>query len=100
MMIYDYIPLGLFFVFSFLISLILPLLSFILSINIVEPEKVSTYECGFNPFEDARTTYDVKFYVVAMAFIVFDVEVALLIPWVFVPFALSGEGVFAIFSFL
>jgi len=97
---YDYVPLGFFVFFSFLISFILPLLSFILSTSIVEPEKVSTYECGFNPFEDARTTYDVKFYIVAMVFIIFDVEVALLIPWVFAPFALAGEGVFAIFGFL
>jgi NADH:ubiquinone oxidoreductase subunit 3 (subunit A) len=49
----------------------------------ISPEKLSAYECGFNPFSDARQPFDVKFYVTAIMFIVFDVEVTLLMPFVF-----------------
>ncbi|WP_339333332.1 NADH-quinone oxidoreductase subunit A [uncultured Maricaulis sp.] len=46
-----------------------------------DPEKVSTYECGFNAFDDARMKFDVRFYLVAILFIIFDLEVAFLFPW-------------------
>ncbi len=48
-----------------------------------DPEKVSTYECGFNAFDDARMKFDVRFYLVAILFIIFDLEVAFLFPWIF-----------------
>jgi NADH-quinone oxidoreductase subunit A len=44
-------------------------------------EKLLTYECGFEPFEDARNTFDIKFYIIAILFIIFDIEVAFLFPW-------------------
>ena len=47
-----------------------------------DPEKDSTYECGFNAFDDARLKFDVRFYLVAILFIIFDLEVAFLFPWV------------------
>jgi NADH-quinone oxidoreductase subunit A len=46
-----------------------------------DPEKVSPYECGFEPFDDARRRFDVRFYLVAILFIIFDLEVAFLFPW-------------------
>jgi len=46
-----------------------------------DPEKLSAYECGFNAFEDARTKFDVRFYLVSILFIIFDLEVAFLFPW-------------------
>ena len=46
-----------------------------------DPEKVSAYECGFNPFDDARMKFDVRFYLVSLLFIIFDLEVAFLFPW-------------------
>lgn len=46
-----------------------------------DPEKLSTYECGFEPFDDARRRFDVRFYLVAILFIIFDLEVAFLFPW-------------------
>jgi len=52
-----------------------------LSVQKPETEKLSTYECGFEPFEDARCTFDVKFYLIAILFIVFDIETMFLIPW-------------------
>jgi len=97
---FEYLPIYIFTSFSFLLSSILIIISFIASSDFVEQEKLSTYECGFNPFEDARKTYDIKFYVVAMVFIIFDVEVALLLPWVFVAFSLVNVATLGVFLFL
>ena len=60
-----------------------------------DPEKLSAYECGFEPFEDARIKFDVRFYLVAILFIIFDLEVAFLFPWAV---ALGNIGVFGFFS--
>lgn len=46
-----------------------------------DPEKISAYECGFEPFEDARNRFDMRFYIVAILFLIFDIEVAYLFPW-------------------
>jgi len=61
------------------------------------PEKVSPYECGFEPFEDARHRFDVRFYLVAILFIIFDLEVAFLFPWAV---SLSDIGLFGFLSML
>ena len=63
------------------LSIIIILLSYILAVQKPETEKLSTYECGFEPYEDARHTFDVKFYLIAILFIVFDIETMFLIPW-------------------
>jgi NADH-quinone oxidoreductase subunit A len=59
------------------------------------PEKLSTYECGFEPFDDTRRRFDVRFYLVAILFIIFDLEVAFLFPWAI---ALGDVGWFGFFS--
>ena len=59
------------------------------------PEKVSAYECGFEPFDDARRRFDVRFYLVAILFIIFDLEVAFLFPWAV---SLGEIGVFGFWS--
>jgi NADH-quinone oxidoreductase subunit A len=64
-----------------ILSVIIVLFSYILAVQNPETEKLSTYECGFEPYEDARHTFDVKFYLVAILFIVFDIETMFLIPW-------------------
>lgn len=56
-------------------------LSYALAVSAPDPEKTSAYECGFEPFEDARNRFDVRFYIVAILFIIFDLEVAFLLPW-------------------
>jgi len=60
-------------------------------------EKLSPYECGFEPFDDARRKFDVRFYLVAILFIIFDLEVAFLFPWAV---SLSDIGVFGFLSML
>lgn len=64
-----------------ILSIIIIFLSYVLSVQKPETEKLSTYECGFEPYEDARHTFDVKFYLIAILFIIFDIETMFLIPW-------------------
>lgn len=65
---------------AFVISGIVLLLSYVIAIQTPDPEKTSAYECGFEPFEDARNRFDVRFYIVAILFLIFDLEVAFLFP--------------------
>lgn len=69
-----------FFLFSFFLSVILFFLSLILIPQKFDQEKVSAYECGFNPFDDARSTFDIRFYLVAILFLIFDLEISFLFP--------------------
>jgi NADH-quinone oxidoreductase subunit A len=73
----------------FLISVIVFLLSFILFYQNINDEKNSIYECGFVPFGDARSKFEVKFYLVSILFIVFDLEITFLIPCVAVLYKLA-----------
>lgn len=65
---------------ALIISAVVLALSYILAIQTPDSEKTSAYECGFEPFEDARNRFDVRFYIVAILFIIFDLEVAFLFP--------------------
>jgi NADH-quinone oxidoreductase subunit A len=77
----DYLPLVLFIALSIGISAALLLVPFVVAYQNPDPEKLSAYECGFNAFDDARMKFDVRFYLVAILFIIFDLEVAFLFPW-------------------
>ena len=63
------------------LGLLLLLAAGVIAVSRPDPEKVSAYECGFNAFDDARMKFDVRFYLVAILFIIFDLEVAFLFPW-------------------
>lgn len=76
----EYLLIFIFLVVSLVISCVVFGLSYILSVRSTDKEKVSAYECGFNPFEDARNQFDVRFYLVAILFIIFDLEVSFLFP--------------------
>jgi NADH-quinone oxidoreductase subunit A len=65
---------------SVVLSAILLTLSYLLSPKAISAEKLSAYECGFEPFDEARKTFDIHFYVVAILFVIFDLEIAFLIP--------------------
>ena len=77
----DYFSIILFLVISLSLSVGFILMNFLLSPNKPDPEKLSAYECGFEPFEDSRMEFDVRFYLVAILFIIFDLEIAFLFPW-------------------
>ena len=65
-----------------------------------DSEKLSPYECGFEPFQDARSKFDVRFYLVAILFIIFDLEVAFLFPWAVAFGKLGATGFWSMFVFL
>lgn len=67
--------------FSIILTAVIILLSYAFSSSAPDVEKVSTYECGFDPYEDARHVFDVRFYLISMLFILFDLEAAFFFPW-------------------
>jgi NADH-quinone oxidoreductase subunit A len=73
-------------------------ISYMLAVQAPDPEKTSSYECGFEPFDDARNRFDVRFYIVAILFLIFDVEVAFLFPWT-VTLGLTGHVSYMIVAF-
>ena len=85
---------------AIILSVIIVLFSYILAVQKPDTEKLSTYECGFEPYEDARHTFDVKFYLVAILFIVFDIETMFLIPWTNVLAQLDLIGFWAMIDFM
>lgn len=76
-----YLPLVIFVGLAFVISTALLIAPFLIAPSKPDPEKVSAYECGFDAFDDARMKFDVRFYLVSLLFIIFDLEVAFLFPW-------------------
>jgi NADH:ubiquinone oxidoreductase subunit 3 (subunit A) len=76
----EYVVIFIFIFIAIILSLIIIFFSYIFVVQNPETEKLSSYECGFEPYEDARHIFDVKFYLVAILFIVFDIETMFLIP--------------------
>jgi NADH-quinone oxidoreductase subunit A len=76
-----YLPLVVFIAVAAFIGIVLLLSAFILAYKQPDAEKLSAYECGFNAFDDARMKFDVRYYLVAILFIIFDLEVTFLFPW-------------------
>lgn len=96
----QYLPLAIFVAVAAIISGALTLSSFVLAFKSPDPEKLSAYECGFNAFDDARMRFDVRYYLVSLLFIIFDLEVAFLFPWA-VAFKQAGAaGFWAVMVFL
>jgi len=91
----DYVPILIFLVVAAVITVVMIAGSYLLAQQKPDSEKVSAYECGFEAFTDARTKFDVRFYLVAILFIIFDLEVAFLFPWAV---SLKDIGAFGFFS--
>jgi len=81
-MLLNYSNIFIFLLFSLFLSILIFNLSFILIKQKDDLEKLTAYECGFNPYDDARKVFDVKFYLVAILFIIFDLEAVFVFPWV------------------
>jgi len=77
----DYLSIIVFLIIALGLSVGFIVLNFILSPKKPDPEKLSAYECGFEAFDDSRIEFDVRFYLVAILFIIFDLEIAFLFPW-------------------
>ncbi|RPG94671.1 MAG: NADH-quinone oxidoreductase subunit A [Candidatus Pelagibacter sp. TMED263] len=93
----DYLSIIIFLFISLLISIGFILINFISSPSNPDPEKLSAYECGFDAFDDSRMEFDVRFYLVAILFIIFDLEIAFLFPWAI---TLGKTGIFGFWSMM
>ena len=96
----DYLPLIVFLGVSLFIAVALLIAPFVVAYSSPDPEKLSAYECGFNAFDDARMKFDVRFYLVAILFIIFDLEVAFLFPWAITFGDLGWFGFWSMIVFL
>ena len=93
----EYLPILIFIIIGFAIAIGMTALSFVVGDRKPDNEKLSAYECGFEAFDDARGRFDVRFYLVAILFIIFDLEVAFLFPWAI---SLGSIGVFGFWSMM
>ncbi len=96
----QYLPIVFFFGIAAAIGLAFLLAAAIVAPKAPDPEKLSSYECGFNAFDDARMKFDVRFYLVAILFIIFDLEVAFLFPWAVVFRDIGWFGFWSMMIFL
>ena len=99
-MLEQYFPILLFIGFGLFLGLAMLSVGRLVSPNKPDPEKLSPYECGFEAFEDARMKFDVRYYLVAILFILFDLEIAFLFPWAVVLPNIGFAGFAAMMVFL
>ena len=99
-MLVEYLPILLFVIIGIGFGVMPLLAGFVLGPRRPDDEKLSPYECGFEPFEDTQMKFDVRFYLVAILFIIFDLEIAFLFPWAVVLDEIGMFGLSAMFLFL
>jgi NADH-quinone oxidoreductase subunit A len=96
----NYLPLVVFIAIATVIGAALLVAPFIVAYSQPDPEKLSAYECGFDAFDDARMKFDVRYYLVAILFIIFDLEVSFLFPWAVTFGKLGALGFWSMVVFL
>ncbi|MDX2416219.1 MAG: NADH-quinone oxidoreductase subunit A [Xanthomonadales bacterium] len=99
-MLAQYLPILIFLCIATVIGIVLIILGGLLGPTRPDSEKLSAYECGFEAFEDSRTKFDVRYYLVAILFIIFDLEITFFLPWALALDKLGMFGVAAMFVFL
>ena len=96
----EFLPIFVFLLFALALSVIILGASYVLAYQGGDTEKLTAYECGFDPFEDARNQFDVRFYLVAILFIIFDLEASFLFPWAVSLGKVGAMGFWTMFDFL
>jgi NADH-quinone oxidoreductase subunit A len=96
----NYLPIMIFLAVAGVLGTVLITLGFLLGPRRPDPEKLSPYECGFEAFEDTRMKFDVRYYLVAILFIIFDLEIAFLFPWAVSLDTIGGFGLLSMAVFL
>ena len=99
-MLQDYLPVLVFIAVGVIVGGVMVAMGFMLGTRRPDSEKLSPYECGFEAFEDARMKFDVRFYLVAILFIIFDLEIAFMFPWAVVLDEIGMTGLVAMTLFL
>jgi len=96
----EYLPILIFIGLAAVLGSVLIVVPLVVAPSKPDPEKLSAYECGFPAFGDARAKFDVRFYLVAILFIIFDLEVAFLFPWAITLTSMGSAGIFAFWSMM
>ena len=96
----EYLPIVIFLGVAFILALICMILPKLLAKSVPQKDKLARYECGFDAFEHARNKFDIRFYLVAILFIIFDLEIAFLIPWALNLKAIGQFGFWSMMIFL
>ena len=96
----EYLPVLIFLGLAIALGVVLLAAAAVVAVSNPDPEKISAYECGFNAFDDARMKFDVRFYLVAILFIIFDLEVSFLFPWAVAVGQLGAFGFWSMMLFL
>ena len=96
----EYLPIVVFFCIATFIALVVVILPKVLAKETYQKDKLKSYECGFDPFGDARAKFDIRFYLVAILFIIFDLEIAFLIPWAISLKSIGMVGFWSMIVFL
>ena len=96
----EYLPIVVFLAIAIGLSAAFVIGSVIVGVQRPDPEKLSAYECGFEAFDDSRSRFDIRFYLVAILFIIFDLEVAFLFPWAVSLGDIGAFGFWSMFVFL
>ncbi|HLS20020.1 MAG TPA: NADH-quinone oxidoreductase subunit A [Paracoccaceae bacterium] len=99
-LLFEYLPILIFFGLAVALGIVLIVAALVLAVRNPDPEKISAYECGFNAFDDARMKFDIRYYLVAILFIIFDLEIAMLFPWAASFGALSDLAFWSMLVFL
>ena len=99
-MLSEYLPILIFLAIAVALGLLLLLSAALIAVRNPDSEKVSAYECGFNAFDDARMKFDVRFYLVSILFIIFDLEIAFLFPWAISLGGIGPTGFWSMMFFL
>jgi NADH-quinone oxidoreductase subunit A len=93
----EYLPIIIFLAIAIGLSIVVTGIPYIVALRNPDPEKISPYECGFEPFSDARVKFEVRFYLVSILFIIFDLEIAFLFPWAV---SLGNIGIYGFWSMM
>ncbi len=97
---FEYSHILVLFIFSTVLTIIILAASYLIGTQNPDSEKVSAYECGFDPYEDARNSFDVRFYLVAILFIIFDLEAMFFFPWSVSLSFLQSTGFWGMIDFI
>lgn len=97
---FEYSNIFIFFIIGSLLAVVIIMASYLFAENIPDPEKISVYECGFDPYGDSRQKFEVRFFLVGILFIIFDLEISFLFPWSVIISYLDIMGYWIMYLFL
>ena len=95
-----FLSISIYFVIIVLLGLLILFIAYVTSVSSPDLEKLSTYECGFDPYEDTRNNFDIKFYLVAIIFLIFDLETIFFLPFSISVSFLNSSSLFAVMDFI